>query len=143
MELLSKKLGKGEINWKGIVIPRNKTNLFPAPGIEFDLQEGRTTFKAKMDNHSRLRLSKWFRQHRSLKPGDEIKLSRQNGTIKISLSRSFSRPEKETFEWMIELIEAVRNGEIEGHVHINKKGFYLEIGEHIKETQVSLEINGS
>jgi len=139
MKILTKKLGKGEINWKGVVIPRSKKELFPAPGVEFDLLEGKNTYKGKMDNQSRLRLADWFRQHRSLKPGDEVTFSRQNGTMKISLSRSFSRPEKETFAWTIEVIEAIRDGEVDGIIRINKKGFSVEIGEHIKETQVTLE----
>ena len=139
MKILTKKLGKGEINWKGVVIPRSKKSLFPPPGVEFDLLEGKTIFKGKMDNQSRLRLAVWFRQHRSLKPGDEVTFSKQNGTMRISLSRTFSRPEKETFEWTIEVIEAIRDGEVDGIVRINKKGFCVEIGEHIKETQIVVE----
>lgn len=136
MKFLTKKLGKGEINWKGVVIPRSKKALFPATGVEFDLLEGKTIYKGRMDNQSRLRLAEWFRQHRNLKPGDEVTFSRQNGTMKISLSRSFSRPEKETFAWALEVIEAIRNGEIEGIIRINKKGFVVEIGEHVRETQI-------
>jgi len=139
MKILTKKLGKGEINWKGVVIPRSKKALFPAPGVEFDLLEGKTTYKGKMDSQSRLRLSEWFRQHRNLKPGDEVTFSKQNGIMRISLSRSFSRPEKETFAWALEVIEAIRDGEVDGIVKINKKGFSVEIGKHIKETQVVLE----
>lgn len=139
MKILTKKLGKGEINWKGVVIPRSKKALFPAPGVEFDLLEGKITYKGKMDNQSRLRLAEWFRQHRSLKPGDEVIFHKQNGTMKISLSRSFSRPEKETFEWTIEVIEAIRDGEVDGIIRINKKGFYVEIGKHIKKTQIVVE----
>ena len=139
MKILTKKLGKGEINWKGVVIPRSKKTLFPAPGVEFDLLEGKTTFKGKMDIQSRLRLAEWFRQHRNLKPGDEITFSKQNGNIKISLSRSFSRPEKETFTWAQEVVEAIRDGEIDGIIRINKKGFSVEIGKHVKETEVILK----
>jgi hypothetical protein len=139
MKILTKKLGKGEINWKGVVIPRSKKNLFPASGVEFDLLEGKTTYKGKMDSQSRLRLAEWFRQHRSLKPGDEVTFTKQNGIIRISLSRSFSRPEKETFEWTLEVIEAIRDGEVDGVIRINKKGFSIEIGEHIKETQIVVE----
>lgn len=139
MKILTKKLGKGEINWKGVVIPRSKKSLFPAPGVEFDLLEGKTTFKGRMDNQSRLRLAEWFRHHRTLKPGDEVTFSRQNGTIKLTLSRSFSRLEKETFAWALEVIEAIRDGEIEGIISINKKGFSVEIGKHVKETQITLE----
>ena len=139
MKILTKKLGKGEINWKGVVIPRSKKALFPATGVEFDLLEGKTIYKGRMDNQSRLRLAEWFRQHRNLKPGDEVTFSRQNGIMKISLSRSFSRPEKETFTWALEVVEAVRDGEVDGIIRINKKGFSVEIGKHVKETQVVLE----
>jgi len=138
MKSLTKKLGKGEINWKGVVIPRSKKALFPAAGVEFDLLEGKTTYRGRMDNQSRLRLAEWFRQHRNLKPGDEITFSRQNGTMRISLSRSFSRPEKETFAWALEVIEAIRDGEVDGIIRINKGGFNVEIGEHVRETQVVL-----
>ena len=74
-----------------------------------------------------------------MKPGDKVTFSKQNGTIKIVLSRSFSRPEKETFTWALEVIEAIRDGEIEGIIRINKKGFSVEIGKHVRETQVVLE----
>jgi hypothetical protein len=59
--------------------------------------------------------------------------------MKISLSRSFSRPETETFAWALEVIEAIRDGEIDGIIRINKKGFSVEIGKHVRETQVMLE----
>ncbi len=139
MKILTKKLGKGEINWKGVVIPRSKKALFPAVGVEFDLLEGKTIYKGRMDNQSRLRLSEWFRQHRSLKPGDEVTFHRQNGTMRISLSRSFSRPEKETFTWALEVIEAIRDGEVDGIIRINKGGFSVEIGEHVRVTQIVIE----
>jgi len=138
MKILTKKLGKGEINWKGVVIPRSKKALFPAVGVEFDLLEGKTIYRGRMDNQSRLRLAEWFRQHRNLRPGDEVSFSRQNGTMRITLSRSFSRPEKETFAWALEVIEAIRDGEIEGIIRINKGGFSVEIGKHVRETQVVL-----
>ena len=121
MKILTKKLGKGEINWKGVVIPRSKKALFPAVGVEFDLLEGKTIYKGRMDNQSRLRLAEWFRQHRNLRPGDEVSFSRQNGTMRITLSRSFSRPEKETFAWALEVVEAIRDGEVDGIIRINKK----------------------
>ena len=136
MKILTKKLGKGEINWKGVVIPRSKKALFPAAGVEFDLLEGKTIYRGRMDNQSRLRLAEWFRQHRNLKPGDEVTFHRQNGTMRISLSRSFSRPEKETFSWALEVIEAIRDGEIDGIIRIDKGGFSVEIGEHVRETQI-------
>jgi len=138
MKILTKKLGKGEINWKGVVIPRSKKALFPAVGVEFYLLEGKTIYKGRMDNQSRLRLAEWFRQHRNLRPGDEVSFSRLNGTMRITLSRSFSRPEKETFAWALEVIEAIRDGEIEGIIRINKGGFSVEIGKHVRETQVVL-----
>ena len=120
------------------MIPRSKKNLFPTIGVEFDLLEGKTTFKGRMDGQYRLRLVEWFRRHRNLKPGDEVTFSRQNGSMRISLSRSFSRPEKETFTWALEVIEAIRDGEIDGIIRINKKGFCVRIGEYVKETQVML-----
>ncbi len=136
MKILTKKLGKGEIRWGGVVIPRDKTSLFPTPGVEFDLVDEKTRHTAKMDNQSRLRMSSWFRQHRTVKPGDEVTFYRQNGTMRISLSRSFSRPEKETFDWALEVIEAIRDGEIHGVIRLNGSGFSVEIGDHIKKTEV-------
>jgi len=138
MKILIKKLGKGEIKWGGVVIPRSKAALFPDPGVEFDVLDKKTAYRAKMDKQSRLRMASWFQQHRTIKPGDEVTFYRQNGTMRISLSRSFSRPEKETYEWAQEVIEAIRDGEIHGIVRMNKDGFSVEIGEHVKETQVVL-----
>ena len=138
MKILTKKLGKGEIKWRGVVIPRSKTTLFPAPGVEFDLLEAKMAYRVKMDKQSRLRMARWFKQHRTIKPGDEVTFYRQNGTMRVSLSRSFSRPEKETYEWVQEVVEAIRDGEIHGIIRMNKDGFSVEIGEHVKETQVVL-----
>ena len=39
MVILKKALGPGEIKWRGIVIPREKKDLFPQPGVLFDLSE--------------------------------------------------------------------------------------------------------
>jgi hypothetical protein len=136
MKILTKKLGKGEIKWGGVVIPRDKTSLFPAQGVEFDLVDEKTKYPAKMDAQSRLRMSSWFRQHKTVKPGDEVTFFKQNGTMRLSLSRTFSRPEKETFDWALEVIEAIRDGEIHGVIRLNGKGFDVEIGDHIKKTEV-------
>ncbi len=136
MKILTKLLGKGEINWKGFVIPRSKTALFPPVGVEFDLLDGKATFKGKMDSQSRIRLAEWFRQHRNLKAGDEVTFFKENGSMRITLSRSFSKPENQTFDWAHEVLDAVRNREINGIIRINGNGFNVEIGEHIKNTQI-------
>ena len=136
MKVLTKKLGKGEINWKGVVIPRSKKALFPPPGIEFDLREGKATYKGKMDNQSRLRSTDWFRQHRNLKPGDEVTFHRENGKIRITLSKNFPEPYKEAIDWALAVIQAVKDGEVYGIIRLNKNGYTVEIGDHIKETQV-------
>jgi hypothetical protein len=138
MKILTKKLGPSEIKWRGVVIPRSKKALFPAPGVEFELLDGRASYQAKMDNQSRLRMPGWFRQHRTVKPGDEVSFYKQNGTMRVSLSRQFSRPAKETFAWALEVIEAIRDGEVEGIFRFEKNGFSVEIGEHVKETQIIL-----
>jgi len=136
MEILTKKLKKGEINWGGLVIPRSKKNLFPPPGVEFDLLDNNMTFTAKMDDQSRLRMSAWYKQHRAVKPGDEVTLYKENGKIRISLSRYFLKPEKEIFNWAQEVIEAIRGGEIEGIIRLHKDGFCVEIGNHVKKTEI-------
>lgn len=136
MKILTKKLGRGEINWKGFVIPRNKTALFPPVGVEFDLLEDKASYKGKIDNQSRLRLAEWFHQHRNLKAGDEVTFFKENGSIHITLSRSFSKPENETFDWAHEVLDAVRNREINGIIRISDHGFNVEIGEHIKNNQI-------
>jgi hypothetical protein len=138
MKILTKKLGKGEIKWGGVVIPRSKTALFPAPGVEFDVLDKKTTYRAKIDKQSRIRIASWFQQHRTTKPGDEVTFYKQNGMMRISLLRSFSRPEKETYEWTLEVIEAIRDGEISGIIRMNKDGFCVEIGTHVKQTQIVL-----
>jgi hypothetical protein len=62
-----------------------------------------------LDNQLRLRAAAWFRHHRAVKAGDEITISKDNGSLKISLSRSFSKPESETFNWVREVIDAIKN----------------------------------
>ena len=138
MEILTKKLGEGQIKWGGIVIPRSKKALFPSPGVEFDLWEGKTTYKAKMDNQSRLRVATWFRQHRSIKEGDEVTFLKEDGKIYVALSKNFLEPTKGVINWAQEVIEAIKDGEVHGIIRMNKKGFTVEIGDHIKKTQIIL-----
>lgn len=88
MEILRKELGKGEVNWKGIVIPRDKKSLFPPPGTQFDLSDERTKYRAKIDNQCRIRLALWFRQHPTVKAGDEVVFSEENGVLRLTLSGS-------------------------------------------------------
>lgn len=136
MKILTKKLGKGEINWKGLVIPRSKNALFPAPGIEFDLLDSKTAYKAKMDVQSRLRVPDWFKQHRNLKPGDEVTFFKENGKMRITLLKNFADPHKETLDWAEDVILAIKNDEICAKITINKSGFSVEIGDQIKRTEV-------
>lgn len=136
MKILTKKLGKGEINWRGVVIPRSKTALFPSPAVEFDLWEGKTPYKAKMDRYSRLRMPTWFHQHQSVKEGDEVTFLKENGKIRIVLSKNFPEPTKSGIEWALEVIQAIKDGEVYGIIRLNKSGYTVEIGDHIKETQV-------
>lgn len=136
MKILTKKLGPAEVKCRCLVLPRDKKSYFPSPGVEFDMLEGKATHRARLDNQFRLRAPSWFRQHRAVKAGDEITLSKENDTINISLSRSLSKPENETFDWAHEVIDAIKNGEIDGILRINGKGFSVEIGEHVKETQI-------
>jgi hypothetical protein len=139
MKILTKKLGPAEVKCRCLVLPRDKKGNFPAPGIEFDLLEGKTSHRAKLDNQFRLRAPSWFRQHRAIKAGDEINISKENGFMKISLSRAFSKPESETFSWAHEVLDAIKNREINGVIRINEHGFNVEIGENIKETQIILK----
>lgn len=136
MKILTKKLGKGEIKWGGVVIPRSKTALFPAPGVEFDLRDTKTAYRAKMDNQSRLRMASWFRQHRNVKPGDEVTFFKENGRLRIVLSKHFPEPTKSGIDWALEVIEAIRDGDVSGIIRLNKNGYTVEIGNHIKETRV-------
>jgi hypothetical protein len=118
------------------VLPRDKKGFFPTPGVEFDMLEGKTPHLARLDNQFRLRALSWFRQHRAMKAGDEITLSKEDGPILLSLSRSFLKPENDTFDWAHEVLEAVRNGEVHGVIKVSGTGFSVELGEHIKETQI-------
>ena len=136
MKILTKKLGKGETNCKCVVIPRSKTALFPAPGVDFDLLEGKATYRGKMDGQSRLRASGWFRQHRNIKPGDEVTFFKEDGRLRIVLSKNFPEPTKSGIDWALEVIEAIRDGDVFGIIRLNKNGYTVEIGNHIKETQV-------
>ena len=72
MVILSKKIKAGEAKWKGVVIPRSQKHLFPAPRMLFDLSDGRSTYKVKIDRLYRVRLSQWFANHSEVKAGDEI-----------------------------------------------------------------------
>ncbi len=139
MNILTKKLGPAEVKCRCLVLPRNKKGSFPSPGIEFNVLEGKTAHRAKLDNQYRLRAVSWFRQHRSVKAGDEITLSKDNGTINISLSRSLSKPENKTFDWAHEVIDSIKGGEIKGIIRLGDKGFNVEIGEHVKETQIIIK----
>jgi hypothetical protein len=139
MKTLTKKLGKGEIKWRGVVIPRAKTNLFPPKGVEFELVDGKSKHRVKMDAQSRLRMPGWFRQHKTVKPGDEIVFNKQDGTWTVSLSRLFSTPDEQILDWASEAIEAIKNGEIFGIIRFGGGKFSLEIGNHVKKTEISLE----
>jgi hypothetical protein len=139
MKILTKKLGPAEVKCRCLVLPRDKKGAFPAPGVEFDILEGNTVHRAKLDNQFRLRARSWFRQHCAVKAGDEITLYKDNGSIKISLSRSFSKPENETFDWAHDVLNAITAGEIHGRVKVSKNGFSVDIGEQIKETEIILK----
>lgn len=86
MVILSKHLGPGEIRWKGVVLPRKQKDLFPPPGTPFDLFDGQTTYKVKVDSQYRIRLSEWFGNHPTVKAGEEVVFSKENGALRISLS---------------------------------------------------------
>jgi hypothetical protein len=139
MKILTKKLRPAEVKCRCLVLPREKKGNFPSPGVEFEILEGKAAHRAKLDNQFRLRSSSWFRQHRAVKAGDEITISKDNGSMKISLSRSFSKPQNETFGWAHEVLDAIKDGEIYGLIKVNKNGFNVEIGEHVKETQIVLK----
>lgn len=136
MKILTKRLGPAEVKCRCIVIPRDKKALLPPPGVEFDLSEGKATHKARLDNQFRLRAVSFFRQHRGMKARDEITLYKEKGSMRISLSRLFSKPENETFDWACEVLEAIRDREIDGVIRVSGNGFSVEIGEHVKETQI-------
>jgi bifunctional DNA-binding transcriptional regulator/antitoxin component of YhaV-PrlF toxin-antitoxin module len=86
MEILRKNIGKGEIDWRGVVIPRDKKSLLPPIGVEFELSDEGNTYKVKVDNQYRIRLSEWFKRHPSIKPGDEVVFSEESGSVRIVLS---------------------------------------------------------
>ena len=136
MKILTKKLGRAEVTCRCIIIPRDKKALFPAPGVQFNVQEGKATYVGKIDNQFRLRSISWFRQHRTIKAGDEVTFFKEDGVIRISLSRSFSKPENETFDWAHEVLNAIRDGEIQGIFRVDGNGFSIEIGEHVEQTQI-------
>jgi len=87
MVILKKALGPGEIKWRGIVIPREKKDLFPQPGVLFDLSDKTNIYKVKVDSQYRIRLAEWFGNHPELKTGDEVVFSKDNGAMYISLTQ--------------------------------------------------------
>jgi len=88
MVILSKKIKAGEVRWKGLVVPKNRKDLFPSPGVLFDLSDEKNTYKVRLDRLHRIRLSKWFANHPEVKPGDEVIFSKENGAMHISLSKA-------------------------------------------------------
>jgi hypothetical protein len=136
MKILTKKLKPAEVQCRCLVLPRDKKGFFPTPGVFFDMLEGKTPHLARLDNQFRLRAPTWFHKHRAMKAGDEITLYKEDGSILITLSRSFLKPENDTFDWAHEVLEAIRNREIHGIIRVSGTGFSVEIGEHIKNTQI-------
>ena len=100
MVILTKTLGPGEIKWRGIVIPRNKKDLFPQPGVLFDLHDEITSYRVKLDRQYRIRLAEWFGKHPELKKGDEVVFSRDNGTMNISLAENIKRDTISLKDWL-------------------------------------------
>ena len=100
MVILTKSLGPGEIKWRGIVIPSEKKNLFPQPGVLFDLSDKTTTYKVKLDKQYRIRLAEWFGKHPELKKGDEVIFSRDNGTMNISLAKDVTGETISLKDWL-------------------------------------------
>ena len=88
MVILSKKIKAGEVRWKGIVIPKDKKELFPLPGVLFDLSDGSTSYRVKVDKQYRIRLTEWFNNHAGVKEKDEIIFSKENGTMYIHLAKN-------------------------------------------------------
>jgi len=136
MQILSKRLGNGEVKWRGLVIPRRLKHNFPSPEVEFDLWEGKTLYRVKVDKQFRIRLASWFRQHPTIKAGDQVTFLKENGKMRIALVKNFSEPQRGTLDWGQEVIQAIKDGEIHGIIRITQNGFTVEIGEHIKETQI-------
>ena len=136
MKILTKKLGSAEVMCRCIIIPRDKQALFPVPGVQFNIHEGKATYEGKIDKQYRLRSISWFRQHRNVKPGDEVTFFKENGRLRIVLSKNFPEPTKLGIDWALEVIEAIRDGDVFGIIRLNKNGYTVEIGNHIKETQV-------
>lgn len=139
MEILTKKLGEGEVRWKGVVIPRKKKDLFPSPGTEFDLLDDHTIFKANVDKQYRIRLAPWFRKHPAIKAGDQVTFQKRNGKMHVALSKNFSEPDKGTIDWAKEVLQAIKEGDVQGIIRVRKNGFTVEIGGNIKETQIIFE----
>ena len=133
---LTKTIGPAEVKCRCIVIPREKKGFFPPPNTRFDLVDGNITHQAILDRQFRLRAVSWFRQHRSLKAGDEVTFYKENSLIRISILRSFSKPQNESFTWMHDVLNAISDREINGTICLNDHGFSVEIGDHINETQI-------
>jgi len=88
MMILSKKLKAGELSGKVVVIIKGKKDMFPLPGVEFDLRDERTNYRVKLDRQYRLRLTDWFNNHPGVKAGDEIAFYRDDTGVRISLDNA-------------------------------------------------------
>jgi len=88
MMILSKKLKASELSGKVVVIVKGKKDMFPLPGVEFDLRDERTNYRVKLDRQYRLRLTDWFNNHPGVKAGDEIAFHRDDTGVRISLDNA-------------------------------------------------------
>jgi len=59
--------------------------------VEFDLSDGNITYKVKLDNQCRIRLTQWFKRHPTIETSDEVIFSEEEGMIHIALSRNGER----------------------------------------------------
>jgi hypothetical protein len=136
MNSLTKKIGPAEVKCRCVTIPADKRYVFPGPGAEFDLIEGNTTHRAKLDTQFRLRSASWFRQHKGIKAGDEINFIQENGCVRVSFSRLLFQPESEGFKLSHEILNSIESHEIEGILRIEDSKIVIEIGEHLEATEI-------
>lgn len=86
--ILSKKLKASELSGKAVVIVKGKKDMFPLPGVEFDLRDERTNYRVKLDRQYRLRLTDWFNSDPGVRAGDEVAFYRDDTGMRISLDNA-------------------------------------------------------
>ena len=89
MEILRKQLRPAEVNRRCVCIPKQKWHLFPKVGqslVILDSEAG-CVYEVVVGSQYRLGMASWYREHDEVRPGDEIVFWKENGNMRVDVSR--------------------------------------------------------